>query len=122
MNIVNPPVFDHMVAMGGQNVKMAVFPIGLWNMQGVINFSVIVPTPMTSLNIIAASAVVYQDGSPSAAIPIGTINNGTGVTNGGIRDIQANSINLTRLTGGQFDSVNFSGVAVNRGFVTIWYI
>lgn len=116
MKISTPAVFNYIIAAGGQNLRVKQISIGAWNMQGVASISI--AHGLTFLNIRHMSAVIIPDAQTSI---IQFLSVGSGETSVHAIDADATNVRLQRGNNGIFSNAAFSSVAVNRGYVIIWY-
>jgi hypothetical protein len=110
---------DSATKVGVLNVK--VIEIGDWDMDATMNKSV--AHGLDVAKITGVIGVVFNDsGEGTGSYIISGFSNG--VTEDKVRFLSNTDTNiqLTRTTGGFFDSVNFDSTSYNRGWVTIWYI
>jgi len=108
------------IATGGATLKTKIVNIGEWNMDGTATVAVTHGLTLDTVRWVEASirndsgtnlaSIAYYDLISSA--PSGYLSMG------------ASDVNLSRVTGGVFDSASYDGTAgtvANRGFVTITY-
>lgn len=123
MNIRSPQVFSQMVAYGGELVKVAVFPMGPWDMDAT-DF-ILVPVPATFLpTAVLAIGCTVRDSTGLQFNTMDSANLGAAATpqlwitslNAGV------GANVSRAVGGRFDSPSYSSLAFSRGYLTVWYI
>ena len=106
-------LMEALMALMG-NVKTKVLEIGSWDMDATALKQVThgIDVGAGFINIKSISAIVRNDGS-SAASDVST----------GMDSIAINTttIDLTRTSGGQFDTTGYDDTGINRGFIVIRY-
>lgn len=95
--------------------------IGDWNMDS--TFGVTVPHGLGAdfTKIVSVEVVVWNDASGSYGPLDRKSTGGTSVVQGGVVDWNNTVVALTRLTGGDYDNVNFDATGFNRGYIYINY-
>jgi len=89
----------------------------VWDMD--IIDSVTVPHGLTLLSIRAVDALIYDtDGNFKYRLDY---LDGANIQAGSVGAINGTTVELRRLRGGFFDSINFSGIG-NRGYLVIRYV
>jgi hypothetical protein len=123
MNIVNPPVFNAIITNTGQSAKLAIFPIGVWDMD--TNASVVVstlPLDLSSKTILLVYVNIFEDGFLTTR-PLNYVPAGAGAqVMGGWQLGNFTDFTLTRSTAGTFDSVQYNDTGINRGHISVWYV
>ena len=122
MTIVNPPVFDYLVAKDGTRIKTAIVALPTWNMNAVFTINVTLPVGITFSKIVGFGVSIINDsGTEVYPIPYTetALVNLVGV---GIRRITSTTITLQLSTGSMMRSdAEFDGTAASRGILQIWY-
>jgi hypothetical protein len=95
--------------------------IGNWNMQASAGGSATLTLTLNvPIYVFRKIRVIINDDTLSAFSNLEYADNSTGKSNGAVQGIGSSGIlNLTRLTGGIYDSVGFHTSPLNRGVVTI---
>lgn len=96
--------------------KVKIVNIGDWDMDGTA--SVAVPHGLTYADIRDVHVMIRNDIDTSPT-PL-DYNPGTG--NAGYWSYGTNSVVLTRVPAGQYDSTNYDATSYNRGWITIFYV
>lgn len=89
--------------------------IGDWNMDTTEQINV--THGLTLSKIRGVTAYIRDDGS-NAFFPLDSVDNSV-IIQGGISYIDANIVNLFRLTGGKYDNSNYNATSFNRGYLII---
>lgn len=98
-----------------------VLEIGDWNMDTTVNLSVAHGLGATAYKKIRAISVVIRDDTDSVYYTGPVIGSGGGTVQVGVTSITVGNIDLSRLTGGTFDTTGFDSTSFNRGWVIIDY-
>jgi hypothetical protein len=96
-----------------------VFQIGAWDMDATIVITVNHSIPDIT-KIRSVSAMIFNDAG-TFILPLDSFNSSTGTMQGGVTDISATQVRLTRLAGGSFDSTSYNDAVINRGYITVEY-
>lgn len=123
MNILNPPVFDHIIELNGASVKVAVVAIGAWDMDASSTVNVTMPLDTASVVILGMTVVIYEDAPATGVFDLNRdgFPNATGIIDGAVNNWSGTTLTLARRTGGQFDLAQFSTLP-NRGWITVFYL
>lgn len=123
MTANNPPTFDHIVELNGQNVKCAIIPIGTWNMDTTLNKNVALPASIDWSRVLSVYAMIVADGVPTTQFPLVQIDPASVANSGGnVAGVGSpNGVTLIRIVGGLFDNASFSSTASSRGNLHLWY-
>lgn len=115
MDVKNPP--NMFIARHGEPVRIAVLPIGSWNMD--VQNGVNVAHTITVSTITHVSAVILHDNN---AFSFNLISPTTPTNVQGGISIWGANISVYRRLAGFFDNANFNDGVMNRGYVTVFYI
>lgn len=100
--------------------KRKIIEIGDWNMDTTLDRQI--AHGLTLANIINVSGIIRND-DDTVHYPIPYVGVAVGATNNlAIGSVSATNINITRLTGGFFDSADFDSTSYNRGWFIIDYL
>ncbi len=103
-------------ASSGETFRMKSLPIGGWDMD-VSELLLFVPTGINNSKIRSTSLVLFDN--------IGGVfvaDSGANYTERDVvYDFTSTTVSFARRPSGLFDTANFAGALVNRGYLTIWY-
>lgn len=103
---------------GAYTIFQKVLPIGIWNMDA--NATVTIASGISdATKVINVSVLIRND---DATLIYNLLHASTGVECDGLYWAEANSIVLSRRTGGVFDGTDYNDRVISRGWVTIQYI
>lgn len=104
---------------GSELIKYNIFPIGSWNMQSDMTKNVpLTFNPKLNINRIIGIFLMINNDDGSKIYSANLVNNGI---ESAYLDSSNTFIPITRVSGGFFDSVNFSNGSVQRGELTVAY-
>lgn len=114
---------DRLVTRTQGQIRTKVIDIGIWDMTGptkdVDISSITLISGFSYANIVNISVYIHSDIS-LVSKPLNSIDS-SDVLNGGIVGLDTGVLSLKRVTGGDFDNVDYNNGAISRGFVTIDY-
>jgi hypothetical protein len=99
------------------NLKTNIINIGDWNMD--TTASITVAHSLTHTDIRGISAIIRDD-TDTNRVKLTSVG-AAGSEAGGI-SVDASNFNLSRITGGEFDSASYDSTSYNRGYIIVWYI
>ena len=105
---------------GTNTLKTKIVDIGDWNMDTTTNVDV--AHGLTFTNIRNVNVMIRRDDNTIYTPLDGGQNTINGDNQGNVNTIDSTNINLTRVTGGTFDSNNWDSTSYNRGWMIITYI
>ena len=106
-------------------IKTKIIEIGAWDMDSTGGISVAHGLGSNILNSVSITATIKSNNNTIYPLNLVRSWSSTEALSAGIYDIDNTYISLTRkesTSGGFFDSPDFNGVGVNRGYITIIYI
>lgn len=105
--------------VGGLNVK--VVDIGDWDMVATSAVNIVhgIASGISKIRVVTAQ-IIRDDGADTKELNSGLSAVDT-TPQGFSSTIIDTTVKLTRLTGGQFDSINYDLTPFNRGHITIWF-
>lgn len=121
MTINNPPSFDRIFDTNGNTLQCKVLDIGAWNMDTQISKGVAHGLSIALEDFVSVMAVIENDQRNQSYVIDTVMNVATGATSGFVSTITTSAIQLTRTTGGFFDSTDYDDAVINRGTIFIWY-
>ena len=121
MDLIMPQVFDRIKAASGELVRCRRYDIGPWDMDA--DGTIEVAWDWPDLSKIVSIEVMIKSDDGILMVPLcGLTQYATGSVRGGIGSARQTFIDLFRVTGGSFDSVNFNDTSINRGYIYVWYM
>lgn len=118
MEITNPQTLDHIIGAYGNVVRCAVKAIGPWDVT-ITGITSVAFTGITTTKIIGIDVTIIDDAESQVIQPVW---NGDPA---GTCDVHWNGAAGTVviiLQIAPFTGANYNSVAINRGYVTVWYI
>ncbi len=115
MKQVNPSV-PQVVELNGKFIKLAIFEIGAWNM--VADHIIQRPHSLDITKVVSIDVIISNDAQDE--IYNFQVTGATWESSGWV-GMYTTEFELQRKPGGLFDSADFNGVAINRGYITVQY-
>ncbi len=112
--------YADLVFLNDQRLRTKIVNIGDWDMDA--TSSVTVAHGLTSTDIRTISVMIREDSPGLTVTPLNFDGAGTGDTVAGRFYVAGTNIELTRLTGGAFDTTSYNATSYNRGYITIQYL
>lgn len=107
-----------MVSSTGNNYTTKTIEIGDWDMDATVGVAVSHGLSATEWKTVRVMDVIIRDDADSGYSPLSSKSS---AIDGYLREIEAASINLYRITSGSYDSASYDSTGYNRGWVTIQY-